>query len=142
MSAASFTSAFLNTSPMHTASGKDMGKSGQEQGKFGRSHARTFAERVAAFLRAQHPLKTPQCVEAETGIPAGTVRKWLEQGNIPSGEAMLALSKRYEAPFLCAAYPDDEDAWFFEVARQQEQARLEAQAATIRQQLAAVMGGR
>lgn len=50
--------------------------------------------------------------------------------------------KRYEAPFLCAAYPDDEDAWFFEVARQQEQARLEAQAATIRQQLAAVMGGR
>lgn len=142
MSAASFTSDFLATSPMRKASGKTMGKTGQEQGKVGRNHARTFAERVAAFLRAQHPLKTPQCVEAETGIPAGTVRKWLEQGNVPSGEAMLALSKRYEAPFLCAAYPDDEDAWFFEVARQQEQERLERKAEALLRQINDLRQGR
>ncbi|WP_437870894.1 hypothetical protein ACSD7O_14225 [Methylorubrum extorquens] len=81
-------------------------------------------------------------MEAETGIPAGTVRKWLEQGNVPSGEAMLALSKRYEAPFLCAAYPDDEDAWFFEVARQQEQERLERKAEALLRQINDLRQGR
>ena len=142
MSAASCTSAFLSNSPMHTASGKGMVTSGQKSGTCGRIRARTFAERVADFLRAQHPQKTAQSVQAATGLSAATVRKWLEQGNTPSGEAMLALSKSYGPELLCAAYPEDQDAWFFEVARQQEQARLEAQAATIRQQLAAVMGGR
>ena len=145
MSAASCTSVLLAPnarSSMQAASGIGMGKSGQEQGPRGQIHARTFAERVAEFLRIQHPQKTAQHVEGKTGLSAATVRKWLEQGNTPNGEAMLALSKSYGPLFLCAAYPDDQDAWFFEVARQQEQARLEAQAATIRRQLAEVMGGR
>ncbi|KAB1068878.1 hypothetical protein [Methylobacterium planeticum] len=119
-----------------------MRKTGQAHRKITQVDGRTLAERVAGFLREQHPLKTAQCVEAETGVSAHTVRKWLEQGNAPSGPAYDALVNRYGAPFLCRVHPDRSDAWFVDVARQQEQQRLERAAATIRQQLAAVMGGR
>ena len=127
---------------MFTASGEGMGKTGRKLGKIGQVDGRTLAERVASFLREQHPLKTPQCVEAETAIPANTVRKWLEQGNAPSGPAYDALVRRYGAAFLCAVHREHEGAWFADVARRDEQARLERQAATIRQQLATVMEGR
>jgi hypothetical protein len=119
-----------------------MGKSGQAQRKVGPVDGRTLAERVSAFLRDQHPLKTALCVEAETNIPANTVRKWLEQGNAPNGPAYDALVQRYGAAFLCRVHPDRADAWFVDVARQQEQERLERAAAAIRQQLADVLGGR
>lgn len=116
-----------------------MRKAGQIQRKVGQVDGRTLAERVAEFLRRQHPVKTALCVAAEIDVPANTVRKWLEQGNAPSGAAYDALVCRYQAPFLCAVHPEQRDAWFFEVARQQEQARLERAAASIRQQLADVL---
>lgn len=143
MSAASLTSNFLPApSSMHTASGKTMGKSGQASAKVGQVDGRTLAERVSAFLRTQHPLKTAQCVEAETNISANTVRKWLEQGNSPSGSAYDALVCRYGADFLCAVHPEHAGAWFAAVARQQRQVRLERRAADLRRELAELQESR
>ncbi|APX84595.1 hypothetical protein BV511_07645 [Methylorubrum extorquens] len=145
MSAASLTSNFLPASTptsMHTASGKTMGKTGQNRAKVGQVDARTLAERISAFLRARHPLKTPQSVEAETGVPAATVRKWLEQGNAPSGSAYDALVCCYGADFLCAVHPEHAGAWFAAVARQQRQVRLERRAADLRRELAELQESR
>lgn len=119
-----------------------MGKTGQAVRKVSQVDARTLAERVCTFLRSQHPLKTAQCVEAEIAVSAHTVRKWLEQGNAPSGPAYDALVRRYGAPFLCAVHPEQADEWFAEVARMQEQLHLEARAADIRQQLNDLRTGR
>ena len=118
-----------------------MGKSGQVVGRVSPSDDRTFAERVSTFLRRMHPVKTAQCVEVEAGIPATTVRKWLEQGCAPSGKHTAALARRYRG-FLWAVFPDAENEWVAEVARQDELERLERQAATIRQQMSDVLRGR
>lgn len=140
MTAASFAPGLASGLPsdaslMLTASGTSMGKTGQVRRKVSQVDGRTLAEHVCAFLRAQHPVKTAQCVEAETGISAHTVRKWLDQGNAPSGPAYDALVRRYGAPFLCSVHPETRDAWFAHVARMQEQERLEAKARQIRQRL-------
>jgi len=118
-----------------------MGKSGQVVGRVSPSDDRTFAERVSTFLRRMHPVKTAHCVEVEAGIPATTVRKWLEQGCAPSGKHTAALARRYRG-FLWAVFPDAENEWVAEVARQDELERLERQAATIRQQMSDVLRGR
>ena len=119
-----------------------MGKTGQNGAKVGQVDARTLAERISAFLRSRHPLKTPQSVESETGVPAATVRKWLEQGNAPSGSAYDALVRRYGADFLCAVHPEHAGTWFAAVAKQQRQARLERRAADLRRELAELQEGR
>ncbi|GJE33527.1 hypothetical protein LDDCCGHA_3727 [Methylobacterium oxalidis] len=119
-----------------------MGKTGLAARKVSQVDARTLAERVTSFLRAQHPLKTAQCVEAETDISASTVRKWLEQGNAPSGPAYDALVRRYGAPFLCAVHPEQADEWFAEVARMQEQVHLERAVAVMKRRLDDVREGR
>lgn len=116
-----------------------MGKSGHNVGKFGQSDGRTLAERVASFLQDQHPTKTALCVEAETGISADTVRKWLEQGNLPNGKAMLALIRRYRVSFLDAVCDDD---WVAELARQEEQARVERQVTDLQRRLTELWGDR
>ena len=119
-----------------------MGKSGQELGTFGHSDDRTFAERVAHFLRSQHPTKTAQCVSHEIGLSTGTVRKWLELGCAPNGRAVALLMRRYRGAFLWAVFPDGDDEWFAELAREEELARLEERAATIREQLTFAVGRR
>lgn len=128
-------------SPMHSASGKRMGKSGQNVGRASPSNDRTFAEHSSRFLREMYPHKTAQNVAVDTGIPATTIRKWLEQGCAPSGRHTAVLSRRYRG-FLSAVFPDAIDEWIAEVARQEALERLERQAATIAQQLTDVMRGR
>lgn len=118
-----------------------MGKSGHFLGRVGHFDDRTFQERVTAFLRRMHPVKTAHCVESEAGIPATTVRKWLEQGCAPSGKHTAALARRYRG-FLWAVFPEAENEWVAEIARQDELERLERQAATIRQQMSDVLRGR
>ena len=88
-----------------------------------------------------HPVKTAQCVAFDTGIPATTIRKWLELGCAPSGRHTAVLSGRYPG-FLAAVIPGDEEAWFAEIARQEALERLEQQAATIRHQMSDVLRGR
>lgn len=119
-----------------------MGKSGHDVRKFSQIDARTLAVRVCAFLRRIYPTKTAIYVEADTGVPSGTVRKWLEQGHCPSGPAYDAMTATYGVPFLCAVHPDEPDAWFHRVLRAERQAALEERAAAIEAQLADLRGGR
>ncbi|WP_091776905.1 hypothetical protein [Methylobacterium sp. UNC378MF] len=60
---------------------------------------------------------------------------------MPNGAAMLALIRRYRMSFVDVVLGEDADEWIAELARQEEQERLEAEAAAIRQKLAFVMGG-
>ena len=119
-----------------------MGKSGRSNGRITPSDGRTLGERVASYLRAQHPDKTAIYVAAEIGVSAETVRKWLEQNSVPNGRVMLALIRRYRMSFIDNVLGEDADGWIAELARQEEQERLEAQASAIRHQLALVMDGR
>ncbi|MCJ2067802.1 hypothetical protein MKK75_03095 [Methylobacterium sp. J-030] len=54
---------------------------------------------------------------------------------------MLALIRRYRMSFVDGVLGEDADEWIAELARQEEQERLEAKAAAIQQQLAYVIGG-
>lgn len=119
-----------------------MGKSGHALRRVEHVDARTLAERISSFLRLRHPAKTAAHVEAETGIPSATVRKWLEQGNAPSGAHYDALVVVYGAPMLCAVRPHDRDAWWHRAARAEHQAALEARAEAIKAQLAHLRGRR
>lgn len=131
-----------SSTSMFTASGRTMGKSDRSSGRIVPSDGRTLGERVASYLRAKHPEKTALYVASEIGISAETVRKWLEQGSVPNGAAMLALIRRYRMSFVDGVLGEDADDWITDLARQEEQERLEAEAAAIRQKLAFVMGGR
>ncbi|WP_198157520.1 hypothetical protein [Methylobacterium nodulans] len=119
-----------------------MRKSGHDVRKFSQIDARTLAERACRFLRQRYPNKTALYVEADTGVPSSTVRKWLDQGHCPSGPAYDAMIATYGAAFLCAMRPDEHGAWFHRVARAERQAALEARAAAIQSQLDALTGGR
>lgn len=119
-----------------------MGKSDRNNGRIVPCDERTLGERVASYLRAKHPEKTALYVASQIGVSAETVRKCLETGSVPSGAAMLALIRRYRMSFVDGVLGEDADDWIAELARQEEQRRLEAEAATIRQKLAFVMGGR
>lgn len=142
MSAASLTPGLTASSPMFTASGKDMRKSGRQHGKVFLCDGRTLRERVSSFLRAQHPDKTAAYVACEIGVPAETVRKWLEQGSVPNGAAMLALVRRYRMSFIDEVLGEDADDWIADLARQEQQERLRSEAAAINHRLALVMQGR
>lgn len=128
-------------SPMSTASGSVMGKSGSDLRKFSQIDARTLAERACQFLRDRYPAKTAIYVAADIGVAVGTARKWLDQGHCPSGPAYDAMIATYGAAFLCAIRPD-EAGWWHRVARAERQAALEARAEAIEQQLASLRGAR
>ncbi|WP_238310225.1 hypothetical protein [Methylobacterium organophilum] len=101
-----------------------------------------FGERIAAFLRAEHPSKTALSVEGHTGISAKTVEKWLQGASAPSGAAYHQLIKVYGPELFVYVSPDASSEVLKNAARISRQHRLEQRAATIRQQLADVMGGR
>jgi DNA-binding transcriptional regulator YiaG len=62
-------------------------------------------ERIVAFLREQHPVKTIESVSAETGVSQATIAKWFERASVPGGLAILMLAAAYGPEFLVAAYP-------------------------------------
>lgn len=88
---------------------------------------------VAAHLRRLHPSKTAECVAADIGVPAETVRQWLRGAASPSGPAMLALVGVYGPELLAAALPDA-PAWLRRalVAEQRRAAMDEMRALTER----------
>lgn len=59
---------------------------------------------LAEFLRKEHPVKTAEFVEARCGIPAKTVRKWLDGENAPNGPAILTLALAYGPQALSACF--------------------------------------
>lgn len=119
-----------------------MRKSGEIFRKVEVIDTQVFGERVAEFLRGEHPAKTAASVEAETGISAKTVEKWLAGASAPSGAAYHRLIKTYGPELFVFVSPDASPRSLKEAARLSRQDRLERQAASIRQQLTAMAGVR
>ncbi|WP_162559738.1 hypothetical protein [Methylobacterium radiodurans] len=139
MTAASFAS---GPSPMHTASGNGMRKSGVTLRKIGVLEPQIFGERIAEFLRGIHPTKTALCVEAETQISSKTIGKWLEGASSPSGNAYHRLIEVYGPELFVFVSPDASPASLREAARICAQARAERQRDAIEREIAALWGAR
>lgn len=97
----------------------------------------SVGERVCAFLREQHPVKTADNVAADTGIPFNTIKTWLDRASAPNAEGYTALWMAYGPNFL-AALADREPAWLQDVRRAQEAAHLKAEIAALQFKLAGV----
>lgn len=87
-------------------------------------------ERVAAFLRQMHPVKTAEAVAAETGLACDTVRKWLARASAPALPALLALIAVYGPDFLDAVLARPPD-WVVRAAQQRRLVALEAEQARL-----------
>lgn len=97
----------------------------------------TLGERVCAFLRDRHPVKTADNVAADTGIPFNTIKTWLDRASAPNAEGYTALWMAYGPDFL-AALADREPVWLRDVRRAQEAAQLKAEIAALEIKLAGV----
>lgn len=93
------------------------------------------AERIIAFLRRRHPLKTADSVAVETGVPAGTVQKWLDRGSAPSVPHFLRLAGAYGPDFLCVGF-SAAPAWLDRAVREERAAQLKAEIAAREAMLA------
>lgn len=93
-------------------------------------------ERTIAFLRAQHPSKTAEEIEAATHgrVSAATAKKWLSRVSAPSFFACIALISAYGPAFL-AAVMDDQPAWLQAAEREAEHAAIRRQIAALQKRL-------
>lgn len=142
MSAASLTASVSVTPPMLTASGKSMRHTASALGlKSVRSRqtdsaARTnVGERVIAFLRQRHPIKTADNVAADSGVPAGTVQKWLDRGSAPSVVHFARLVSAYGPDVAALAFASP-PAWLDHAQRTERAAILRAEIAAREAMLA------
>lgn len=94
-------------------------------------------ERVIAYLQRRYPTKTPESVEADTGIKAATVQKWIVRRSAPGFAAMFRLLCAYGPELLCVAL-DNPPAWLDEAARAEEAKNLKAQIAALNAKLEAL----
>ena len=85
-------------------------------------------EGLARFLRARHPIKTAANVEAETGIPSDSVRKWLNGQAQPNGAAVIAMVCAYGPELLHATVRGAPD-WLSATVRERAMRELEAKIA-------------
>ena len=92
------------------------------------------AQRVVSFLRAQHPVKTAEEIEAATlgRVSAATAKKWLAGASSPSFFGCFALIAAYGPQFLTAVM-EDAPSWLANASRQQKLSDLEAEQARIAQ---------
>jgi hypothetical protein len=90
--------------------------------------------RVAAFLRARHPVKTAAAAAAETGVAAETIKTWLKGAAQPGFSHLLALITAYGPEFLSALLP--EAAWLDAARRAAEQRALEDEIAAAQRRFA------
>lgn len=95
---------------------------------------------MIAFLRQRHPLKTPDHVAADTGVPAGTVQKWLDRGSAPSVAHYCRLWLAYGPEFLAATI-ERAPAWLDAAHRAEEATRLKAEIAAREARLAKLEEG-
>lgn len=103
--------------------------------KVGVNLTQGVGNRVIDFLRERHPRKTAENIEAETGIAAKTVAKWLEGVCLPGFPAVLTLTSAYGPEFLCAVM-DNPPRWLSEAARLEKAAQVERQIAALQADLA------
>jgi len=94
----------------------------------------SVAERLVAFLRERHPVKTIDCIAAETGIARTTVAKWFERGGGPSAGAFLALVGAYGPDIICAVMHSPPD-WLVAAKREARREALAREIAALEQEL-------
>lgn len=121
--------------PMHRVSEKKMGQLSQKKSTDVGSDRTTVAERVVAFLRTRHPHKMAECVAAETGINAGTIRKLEERLSAPSLAVFGRLGCAYGPEFLHAVFGWD---WLDRDVRENKLRELESRRAQLDEQLNAL----
>lgn len=90
---------------------------------------------MIAFLRRQHPVKTADNVAADSGVPAGTVQKWLDRGSAPSVVHFARLVSAYGPDFLATAFASP-PAWLSQAVRDERAATLKAEIAAREAMLA------
>jgi hypothetical protein len=78
------------------------------------------------FLRAKHPRDTATCVEADTGVSAGTVEKWLQGIAFPRAVHQFRLIGAY-GPSVFAAMMPSAPRWLDEAVRRDELERMKAE---------------
>jgi hypothetical protein len=105
-------------------------------------HSYACADRAVAFLRAQHPVKTAEAVEAETRglVSAARVQKWLLGVNKPDFAATMALICVYGPAFLSATLLV-EPIWVAHATRAQHLAALEAEHARLSREIQTITRG-
>lgn len=105
---------------------------GQSSPKFGqlspKSGQLSAGERLAAYLRRVHPVKTPEAVETATdgAVSADLVRKILARQSAPSFTTFAALILAYGPDLLAATLPDC-PRWLDRVQRAERRASLQAE---------------
>ena len=110
----------------------------------GTSQGKKWSDRIcfsglAQFLRAEHPQKTPASVEAATGIPADTVKKWLAGEASPNGRALLTLAMVY-GPQVIAACVKAAPEWLDAATRREMARKLKEQIERDQQELNRLTG--
>ncbi len=98
----------------------------------------SLGERVSAFLRRLHPIKTADNVAVETGIPVNTIKTWLQRGSAPDAEGYTALWVAYGPDFLAAAAANRSPEWLAQARRAQEAKHLKAQISALEHKLSKV----
>jgi hypothetical protein len=81
---------------------------------------------LGRFLRAKHPRDTAAYVEAETGVSAGTVEKWLQGIAFPRAKHQFALIAAY-GPSAFAAMMPSAPRWLDEAVRRDELERMKTE---------------
>jgi hypothetical protein len=98
----------------------------------------SLGERVAAFLRLRHPVKTADNVSADTGIPVNTVKTWLQRASAPDAEGYTLLWLAYGPDFLAVLADGRAPQWLQQARRDHEAAALKAEIAALKTKLAGV----
>ena len=105
--------------------------------KIGRTDGEACPDRAVAFVRRLYPTKTADCVAADTGLSAQTVRRWLEGVAKPSWAGFSRLILAYGPAFLVAVYPNAPK-WLDEAHRRERLDALKAEQIRIQEQLDAL----
>lgn len=94
------------------------------------------AERIIAFLRAKHPLKTAEHVSADTGLSPETVQTWIDRCSAPNIVGVILLVGAYGPECLAACMGERTPAWLTAAGQDAEIARLQAQREALDARLA------
>lgn len=95
-------------------------------------------EGFAAFLRKAHRFDVAAEAGRRLGIPAKTVRNWLEQVCAPSGDNILKIAIEYGPDALAAMFPHHAPGWMQRAVREERAAKLEAEMAGMQAELEAL----
>lgn len=90
---------------------------------------------MIAFLRHMHPSKTAENVSLDSGVPVGTVQKWMDRGSAPSVVHFARLVSAYGPDFLATAFASP-PVWLNQAVREERAATLKAEIAAREAMLA------